>query len=160
MMPITIIRGDYMSISKEDQFINDSLKEMDKEVAQDSEIKDKARYISQLLQMNPVVKVEHNEEVFQLAMKQKTVNKKVGLHTVKERVMLLIAVNEKIRSRAKLMNRPYIPATYTGEYNDEFTENENFIAVVEAFLYHVIGEIKIEKQDDGIAKIAREKDFI
>lgn len=134
-----------------DKFIQEGLDQIDNEVKQEDEIKDKAKYLAQLLTVTPVVKVEHNGSVFQLAMREHT--------TRKARNIVLVAVNEKTRQRSRLMNKPYIPATYTGEYNPEFTEKENYIAVIEAFLYHVIGEIKIDKEDDGIAKIAREKDF-
>lgn len=161
-------------MTQEDKFIQEGLKEIDEEVKSEDAIKDQAEYITSLLNANPVVRVEYAGDTFTLSAKQTKKpekimtnegNKTLGIaptyKTIQTDVIVLVAINERKRKEAYLTNKAYIaPATYTGYYNDEFTYHENLIAVVEAFLRHVIGEIKIESEDDGIAKVVREKDMI
>ena len=161
-------------LTQEDKFIQEGLKEIDEEVKSEDEIKEQAEYITSLLNQNPVVRVEYAGSTYTLSAKQTKKPEKIETHpgnkslgipptykTIQTDVIVLVAINENRRREAYLANRAYIaPATYTGYYNDEFTYQENLIAVVEAFLRHVIGELKIEEEDDGIAKIAREKDFL
>lgn len=161
-------------LTAEDKFIEDGLKAIDEEVKSEDEIKEQADYITSLLEANPVVRVEYAGCTYTLSAKQtkkpeKIVtqpgNKTLGIapqyKTVQTDVIVLVAINENRRKEAYLTNKAYIaPATYTGYFNDEFTYRENLTAVVEAFLRHVVGEFKIEATDDGIAKIAREKDML
>lgn len=161
-------------LTAEDKFIEEGLKEIDEEIKSEDEIKQQAEYITSLLNVNPVVRVEYAGNTYTLSSKQTKKpekvmtnpgNKSLGIDptykTVYSDVIVLAAINENRRRQAYLANKAYIaPATYTGYYNDEFTYQENLIAVVEAFLRHVIGELKIEACDDGIAKIAREKDML
>jgi hypothetical protein len=162
------------NLTKEDKFIQEGLKEIDEEIKSEDEIKEQAEYITSLLNQNPVVRVEYAGSTYTLSAKQTKKPEKIMTHQGNKSlgieptykithtdVIVLVAINENRRRQAYLSNKAYIaPATYTGFYNDEFTYQENLIAVVEAFLRHVIGEIKIEAEDDGIAKIAREKDFL
>lgn len=153
-------------LTKADEFINEGLKQIDEEVKSEDEIKSQAIYITELLEKEPVVRVEYNGDMYTLSQKtgkepSKIVDKDGKTKVIKTDVIILAAINERKRRQAYIQNKPYIsPAIYKGEYNDEFTLRENLIAVVEAFLRHVIGEIKIEETDDGIAKIAREKDMM
>lgn len=155
-------------LSKTDQFINEGLKEIDNEVKADDEIKAQASYITDLLSKNPVVRVEYNGDMYTLSFKRTDETRKVKEYTsktefktryIKVNVIILAAVNETNRRRAALANKAYLqPAIYKGEYNDEFTERENLLAVVESFLRHAVGEIKIESNDEGsIAKIIKER---
>lgn len=161
-------------MTQEDKFIQEGLKEIDEEIKSEDEIKDQAEYITSLLNVNPVVRVEYAGNTYTLSAKQAKKPEKIETHpgnkdlgipptykTVHSDVIILVAINENRRRQAYLSNKAYLaPATYTGYYNDEFTYQENLIAVVEAFLRHVIGEIKIEAEDDGIARVAREKDML
>lgn len=154
------------NISKEDQFINDGLKEIDKEIKTEDEIKSQATYITELLIKEPVVRVEYAGSVYTLTQRQGKQPQKVTdpstgkIVTIQINAIVLVAINESRRRQAYLANKAYLaPATYVGEYNDEFTLYENLFAVVEAFLRHVTGELRIQSTDDGIAKIAREKDM-
>ena len=55
----------------------------------------------------------------------------------------------------------YAPALYTAEFNDMYTLEENSQTLLSAFIGHVTGNMKIEtlEEDDGVAKVAREKDM-
>lgn len=130
-----------------DKIIKQGFEEIDKEVTQEDEIKEKAKYIAGLLQKNPSATIEFNNDVYNIAMRQN-----YGY-------IILMTMSESIKRRAKIMNKMATPGMYKAEYNDEFTYEENLAAVVESFLLNVVGKIKIESQDDGIARVAREKDF-
>lgn len=152
-------------LTKADEFINQGLKEIDKEVQDEDELKAQAIYITELLEKNPVVRVEFKGELYTLSRrvgpKQVPIkDKDKKTKYIKVTVILLAVVSDKKRREAAILNKHVKPALYEGEYNDEFTLKENLVAVTEAFLRNITGELKVEEVDDGIAKVVREKDLM
>lgn len=149
-----------MNIEKGNKIIEESFKEMDKELSQQEEIKQRASELSKKLSISKVVKYSFANDIFTMSRKRKTLPQKTASGKFENiDYIILVVASHRGQTRAKIQNKPYSPAIYKAEYNDEFTLEENMTAVVESFLLHRIGEIKINSQDDGIAKIAREKDM-
>lgn len=136
---------------KVDEFINDGLKEIDQEIKQEYDIRDQAEYVARMLAINPIVKVNVNERVYNLIMK---------MHKLPTGQQLITLLAEDEGKKAIYGNR-YTPAMYNAEFNDEFTLEENCQTLVSAFIGNVTGKLKIETlKDEGSVKVAREKDLI
>lgn len=136
--------------NKINDFINQGLKEIDKEVKQEYDIRDQAEYLARMLAINPVVKATVMDRVYVLAMKM------VKLHTG-EQVIILVAEDEL---KKQMYGNKYSPAILQAEFNDNFTLEENCQTLLSAFIGKVTGNFKIETlEDEGTVKIAREKDF-
>lgn len=136
---------------KVDEFINDGLKEIDKEIKQEYDIRDQAEYVARMLAVNPIVKVNIGDRVYNLIMK---------MHKIPDvgQIITLLAEDEGKKS---IYGNRYTPAMYNAEFNDEFTLEENCQTLVSAFIGNVTGVLKIETlKDEGSVRVAREKDLI
>lgn len=134
-------------ITKEDKFIQEGLNQIDEELKRDNAVKQQADEIAQRLIKNPKDTIFFNGKTFTLSL----------MHQ-KGKIILLF-LSDSTMTRAKIVGRPPLPGRIVGEYNDEFSEHENLVAVVEAFLLNELGEIKVSSEDEGTVKVAREKDF-
>lgn len=136
--------------NKVNEFIQEGLKEIDKEVQQEYDIRDQAEYLARMLALNPVVKANVMDRTYVLAMKM------VKLHTG-EQIIILIAEDEL---KKQLYGNKYSPAILQAEFNDEFTIEENCQTLLSAFIGKVTGNFKIETlEDEGTVKVAREVDM-
>lgn len=135
-----------------DKLLNEGLSEIDKEVQMEDDIDKRADHLANLLQKNPKVKVEYNDDVYDVALR-------LTRNTRQEQLIMLMAASHKKMREARLMNRAYKnPNIYTGEYNDEFTLEENIRVVVKAFLGHVTGNFKVETlEDEGDVTVIKER---
>lgn len=134
------------------KFIEEGLKEIDREVQQEEDIDQRAEHLVLLLEKNPKVKVEYNDDVYDVALK-------TSRNIKGQQVIILMAASHKKMREALLTNRPYKnPNIYAGEYNDEFSYGENVRVVVKAFLGHVTGNFKVETlEDEGSVKVVKER---
>lgn len=136
--------------NKINEFIQEGLKEIDKEVQQEYDIRDQAEYLARMLALNPVVKANVMDRTYVLAMKM------VKLHTG-EQIIILVAEDEL---KKQLYGNKYSPAILQAEFNDEFTIEENCQTLLSAFIGKVTGNFKIETlEDEGTVKVAREVDM-
>lgn len=136
--------------NKVNEFIQEGLKEIDKEVQQEYDIRDQAEYLARMLALNPVVKANVMDRTYVLAMKM------VKLHTG-EQIIILVAEDEL---KKQLYGNKYSPAILQAEFNDEFTIEENCQTLLSAFIGKVTGNFKIETlEDEGTVKVAREVDM-
>lgn len=142
-----------MSKSKIDQLIEDGIKEIDAEIKKDDDIREFAEYLARNLAQTPVLRVNVANKVYVLSMKM------IKLSDGSGRTEILLAAADEIKQ--KLYGNTYAPALYTAEFNDLYTLEENCQTLLSAFIGHVTGNMKIEtlEEDDGIAKVAREKDM-
>ena len=139
-------------MNKTDQFINEGLKEIDREVQLEYDIDKRAAYVASLLEKNPKVKIEYNNDVYDVAMR-------TAKNTHGQRVIMLMAASHKKMRQAKLMCKLYTPAIYSGEYNEEFTYEENINTIVKTFLGHVTGNFRVETlEDEGAVTIVKERE--
>ena len=117
---------------------------------QEEDIRDRAEYLARQLALTPSIKITLNDTIYILAMKM--VKEYTG------RQVILLAVADELKQ--KLYGDKYAPALYSAEYNDLFTLEENCQTLVSTFLAKVTGNLKVETlEDEGVAKIAREKDM-
>lgn len=139
-----------MNKDKLEQLIEDGLKQIDAEIQQEEDIRDRAEYLARQLALTPSIKITLNDTIYILAMKM--VKEYTG------RQVILLAVADELKQ--KLYGDKYAPALYSAEYNDLFTLEENCQTLVSTFLAKVTGNLKVETlEDEGVAKIAREKDM-
>lgn len=133
-----------------DQFIEDTIKEIDNEIQAEDDIRDQGEYIARMLALNPVVKVPAMDTVYILTMRM--------VKTPDGQQLILLAAEDEMKKQ--LYGDRYYPALLTAEYNDEFTIEENCQTLVSAFLGKITGNFKIETlEDEETVKVAREKDF-
>ena len=133
-----------------DQFIEDTIKEIDNEIQAEDDIRDQGEYIARMLALNPVVKVPAMDTVYILTMRR--------VKTPDGQQLILLAAEDEMKKQ--LYGDRYYPALLTAEYNDEFTIEENCQTLVSAFLGKITGNFKIETlEDEETVKVAREKDF-
>lgn len=137
---------------KANQILEEGLKEIDREAQQEDDIDKRADHIASLLNKNPKVKVEYNDDVYDLGLR-------ITKNTFGQQVIMLMAMSQKKVKEAYLMNRQYRnPAIYSGEYNDEFSYEENIRCVVKTFLAHVTGNFKIETlEDEGNVTVVKQR---
>lgn len=142
-----------MSIDKIDQLIEDGIKEIDTEIKKDDDIREFAEYLARNLAQTPVLRVNVANKVFILSMRM------VKLADGSNKTQILLAAADEVKQ--KLYGNTYTPALYTAEFNDMYTLEENCQTLLSAFIGHVTGNMKIEtlEEDDGVAKVAREKDM-
>ena len=134
-----------------DEIINDGIKEIDKEIKQEDDIREQGEYIARMLAINPVVKVSVADKIYVLTMRMVKDNQ--------GRQIILLAAEDSIKKQ--IYGNKYSPALYSAEYNDYFTLEENCQTLVSTFLGHVTGNMKIETlEDEGTYKVAREKDML
>lgn len=134
-----------------DEIINDGIKEIDNEIKQEDDIREQGEYIARMLAINPVVKVSVADKIYVLTMRMVKDNQ--------GRQIILLAAEDSIKKQ--IYGNKYSPALYSAEYNDYFTLEENCQTLVSTFLGHVTGNMKIETlEDEGIYKVAREKDML
>lgn len=135
---------------KIDQLIEDGLKQIDTEIQQEDDIRERAEYLARQLAFTPMLKVPINDVVYVLAMKM--------VKDYQGRQIILLAVEDELKK--KLYGDKYSPALYSAEFNDFFTLEENCQTLVSAFLGKVTGNFKIETlEDEGTVKVAREKNM-
>lgn len=142
-----------MSMDKIDQLIEDGIKEIDAEIKKDDDIREFAEYLARNLAQTPVLRVNIANKIFILSMRM------VKLTDGSGRTEILLAAADEVKQ--KLYGNTYTPALYTAEFNDMYTLEENCQTLLSAFIGHVTGNMKIEtlEEDDGVAKVAREKDM-
>lgn len=142
-----------MSVDKIDQLIEDGIKQIDTEIKKDDDVREFAEYLARNLAQTPMLRVNVADKVFVLSMKM------VDLSDGSNRKQILLAASDELKQ--KLYGNAYAPALYTAEYNDLYTLEENCQTLLSAFVGHVTGNLKIEtlEEDDGVAKVAREKDM-
>lgn len=134
-----------------EEFLKNGLKEIDSEINQEEDIDKRADYIARQLDKTRKVKLEYNNQVYNLSMK-------VAKNYKKQELIILMAASETKQRQALLANKMYTPAVYTGEYNDNFTLEENTRTVVKAFLSHCTGNFRVETlEDEGAVQMQREK---
>lgn len=139
-----------MNKDKLDQLIEDGLKQIDAEIQQEEDIRERAEYLARQLALTPSLKITINDTIYVLAMKM--VKDYLG------RQIILLAVEDELKK--KLYGDKYAPALYSAEFNDLFTLEENCQTLVSAFLAKVTGNLKVETlEDEGTVKVAREKDI-
>ena len=134
-------------MNKEDKFIQEGLDQIDAELKRDDAVRQQADEIAQRLVKSPKDRIFFNGKTFTLSL----------MH--QQGKIILLFLSDSTMTKAKIACKPPIPGRIVGEYNDEFSEHENLVAVVEAFLLNELGEIKISSQDEGSVRVAREKDF-
>lgn len=134
-------------MNKTDEFIKEGLDAIDAEVKRDNYVKEQASDIAKRLVKNAKDKIFFNGKHFTLSLMYQS-NK-----------IILLFMSDSNMTRATILGKPPIPGRIVGEYNDEFSEEENLVAVVEAFLLNELGELKISSQDDSTVRVAKEKDF-
>lgn len=134
-------------MNKTDEFIKEGLDAIDSEVKRDNYVKEQASDIAKRLVKNAKDKIFFNGKNFTLSLMYQS-NK-----------IILLFMSDANMTRATILGKPPIPGRIVGEYNDEFSEEENLVAVVEAFLLNELGELKISSQDDSTVRVAKEKDF-
>lgn len=142
-----------MSMDKIDQLIEDGIKEIDTEIKKDDDIREFAEYLARNLAQTPVLRVNVANKVYVLSMRM------VKLSDGSNRTEILLAAADEVKQ--KLYGKTYTPALYTAEFNDLYTLEENCQTLLSAFIGHVTGNMKIEtlEEEDGVAKVAREKDM-
>jgi hypothetical protein len=135
-----------------DKIIKDGLGEIDKEIQQEDDIDKRAAHLAKLLEKNRRVKVEYNDDVYDVSMR-------TTKNTLGEQLIIVMAASHKKMQQAYLMNKQYQnPNIYTGVYNDEYTVEENINTVVKTFLGHVTGNFKVEAlADEGDVTIIKER---
>ena len=134
-------------MTNEDKFLQQGLKEIDDEIKRDNDVKQQADEIAQRLIKNPKERIFFNGKVFNLALSYQ-----------KDKIILLFLSDSTV-TRAKIANKPPIPGRIVGEFNYEFSEHQNLVAVVEAFLLNELGEIRVSSEDEDTVRVAREKDI-
>lgn len=139
-----------MNNKKIDDLIQDGIKQIDGELKAEDDIREQAEYIARMLAINPVAKVCIDEKVYVLTMRM------IKEHTGRQ--LILLAAEDEMKKQ--LYGNRYTPALITGEFNDEFTLEENCQTVISAFIGKVTGNFKIEVlEDEDTFKVAREKDM-
>lgn len=124
-------------INNTDEIIKQGLQEIDNELKVNQEIKEQAADIAKVLVKNQKDKIHFNNKTFTLSL------------TYKANKIVLLFMSDSLMRKAMIANKPPIPGQIVGDYNDEFSEFENLVAVVEAFLLNEIGELKISSEDDN-----------
>ncbi len=120
-------------MDKIDQYIQDQLNEIDKEVNRDQDIRDRAAYIYEQLQKYPVYRDTIENTTYDIAMKARG-NK-----------VMLMASNV---AKSKLMGNKYFPATFTADIEPEIPIEEIQKTLIATFIAHVSGRLAIET-DEG-----------
>lgn len=139
-----------MNHEKINQMIEDGLKQINSEIKQEDDIRDQAEYIARQLAFNSKLRITVADTVYVLAMRM--------VKDYQQRQLILLAVEDELKK--KLYGDKYSPALYTAEFNDLFTLEENCQTLISTFLGKVTGNIKIEElEDEGIVRVAREKDM-
>lgn len=124
-------------INNTDEIIKQGLQEIDNELKVNQEIKEQAADIAKVLVKNQKDKIHFNNKTFTLSL------------TYKANKIVLLFMSDSLMRKSMIANKPPIPGQIVGDYNDEFSEFENLVAVVEAFLLNEIGELKISSEDDN-----------
>lgn len=139
-----------MNKEKLEQLIEDGLKQIDAEIQEEEDIRERAEYLARQLALSTSIKITLNDVIYILAMKM--------VKDYKGRQIILLAVADELKQ--KLYGNKYAPALYSAEFNDGFTLEENCQTLVSTFLAKVTGTLKVETlEDEGVAKVVREKDM-
>ncbi len=119
-------------MDKIDQYIQDQLNEIDKEVNRDQDIRDRAAYLYEQLQKSPVYRDTIENTTYDIAMKMRG-NK-----------IMLMASNV---AKSKLMGNRYFPYTFTADYDPEVSLEETQKTLIATFIAHVSGRLAIETEE-------------
>lgn len=130
--------------NKEKSFIDESIKSIDQEIQQEYEIREQAEYLSKQLQSNKSVRVPYNDTMYSLAL-----GVRADMYNQKH-IILLVSDETKQKEAAnnRITPKLYTPKMVKGEYNDEFTYEENINTVVSAWLADLQGKLIIEQLDE------------
>lgn len=128
-----------------DKYIQDELNAIDNDLAEDLEIREKAKYISKQLLANPTVLVE-DEEVWE-----------VGVRHNSTKIVLIASSKDKVKELKKYNQTALVPKVYTplyieAEMNQDYEFDEILEGVVTAFLSKIKGKFRVEVLDEGTEK--------